>query len=152
MKIVKRKTASRFLQRTAFSMAALAVCIALMACQQTNAEAPPSSYTATPDERLLTYNPTLPTTDGPIAVTITPAPTPAPTLAPTLASTLAPTLAPTYTSSPDPTYTPQPAIGTATTEDRPPAHPFSAQTLDGQQFSLEETYGSPTLIAFWAAW
>ena len=140
MNIVKRKTASRFFQHMAFSMAALAVCLALMACQQTNSEATPSGYTATPDQSLLTYNLTFPTTHGPIAVTITPAPT------------LAPTPAPTYTSSPDPTYTPHPGIDTAATEDRPPAHPFSAQTLDGQQFSLEETYGSPTLIAFWAPW
>jgi hypothetical protein len=60
--------------------------------------------------------------------------------------------APTYTPRPQPTYTPWPTPTKATTEDRQPAIPFNAQMLGGSEFSLQEAYGSPTLLAFWAPW
>lgn len=59
---------------------------------------------------------------------------------------------PTPTPAPRPTYTPRPPPTQATADGREPNIPFEAETIDGSQFNLEDTIGTPTLIAFWAPW
>ena len=132
MPIVASEVSRQSLLRIALLVAVLAVCVALVACEQTATEAPDSDYGATVEALLPTADPTAP-----------PTPTPAP-------PTDMP--APTYTPRPQPTYTPWPTPTKATTEDRQPAIPFNAQMLGGSEFSLQEAYGSPTLLAFWAPW
>ncbi len=135
---VTRMTACCFLKRVSFAVAALALCMALVACSQTAVATPESDYGATVEALLPTAEPTVP---------------PTPTLPPT--PTWIPptdTPAPTYTPRPQPTYTPRPTPTPATTEERQPAIPFNAQMLDGSEFSLADGYGSPTLLAFWAPW
>ena len=133
---IVRRVNRRFLQRLAFVVAALALCTAMLGCSQTPAETPAGDYGATVEALLPTADPTVPPT-------LTPAPTSAP---PT------DTPAPTYTPRPLPTYTPWPTPTRATTENRQPAIPFNARTLDGSEFSLPDAYGSPTLLAFFAPW
>ena len=133
MNMVLHKTSRRLIQRTALSMAALALCLALVACQQTAAQTPSSGYTTTADADLRPQNTNLPPTEAPAAFK-----------AKTTNATNTPRHALTYTPWAEPTK--------ATTDSRQPAPPFNAHTLDGNEFSLEETLGSPTLIAFWAPW
>lgn len=59
---------------------------------------------------------------------------------------------PTYTPRPLPTYTPRPTPPPAEASDRSRATPFHAMTLDGSELNLADTYGTPTLLAFWAPW
>ena len=132
MSIVASEVSRQSLLRIALLVAVLAVCAALVACEQTATEAPDSDYGATVEVLLPTADPTVP---------------PTPTSAP---PTDMP--APTYTPRPQPTYTPWPTPTKATTEDRQRAILFNAQMLGGSEFSLQEAYGSPTLLAFWAPW
>ena len=65
------------------------------------------------------------------------------------------TPAPTATSAPTParpTYTPRPAPTRLGDGERTPAPSFQALTLDGSAVYLEDTLGTPTLLAFWAPW
>ena len=125
-----------FLQRLMFIVAALALCAATIACNQTPGETKAGDYSATVEALLPTADPTVP---------------PTPTLAPTSAPPTD-TPAPTYTPRPQPSYTPWPTPTRATSENRQPAIQFNAQMLDGSEFSLPDAYGSPTLLAFWAPW
>lgn len=79
-----------------------------------------------------------------------------PTVAPTMADpTTAPTdppPPPTYTPRPPPTYTPRPAPTPESDGERTVAIPFQAELLDGSKITLSDTFGSPTLLAFWAHW
>ena len=59
---------------------------------------------------------------------------------------------PTYTPRPPPTYTPRPAPESAADGERPPAILFQAELVDGTVLDLADTYGTPTLLAFWAPW
>ena len=113
---------------------AVVFCVALTACSQAPAAAPEVDYSATIEALLPTAEPTAP--PAPTATTEPPAATPAPT----------------YTPRPQPTYTPWPTPTRASTEDRQPAIPFTAHMLDGSTYSLPDSYGSPTLLAFWAPW
>ena len=131
---VTRRVASYFPQRLVFTVLAVAVCATLLGCEQTPAETPSTDYSATVEALLPTSEPTVP-------------PTPTPTSVPPTG-----TPAPTFTPLPRPTYTPWPTPTKSTAEDRQPAIPFNAQTLDGSEFSLPDAYGSPTLLAFWAPW
>lgn len=124
------------LRRLLLVVATLILCAAAVGCNQAPEQTPASDYGATAEALLPTADPTVP---------------PTPTLAPTPVP-LTDTPAPTYTPRPQPTYTPWPTPTRATTEDRQPAIPFNAQTLDGSEFSLPESFGSPTLLAFWAPW
>lgn len=85
-------------------------------------------------------NTAVPPTDAPAAPINTPVPAndaPAP---------------PTYTSRPLPTYTPRPVPIPAGERERAQAIPFQAQSLDGSEVNLPDTFGTPTLLAFWAPW
>lgn len=47
----------------------------------------------------------------------------------------------------------EPAIaGQCPPEQRPPAENFAGLTLDGEEFDLAQTTGTPTLLVFWAHW
>ena len=59
---------------------------------------------------------------------------------------------PTYTPRPLPTYTPRPIPLPGGEGERSDAAPFQAQTLDGTELVLTDTFGTPTLLAFWAPW
>jgi len=59
---------------------------------------------------------------------------------------------PTYTPRSLPTYTPRPVPLPAGERERADAIPFQAQTLNGSQIALSDTFGAPTLLAFWAPW
>lgn len=65
------------------------------------------------------------------------------------------TIAPTPMSentAPPPTYTRRPSPTKPSAGERAPSIPFQARTLDGSTFELSQTFGTPTLIAFWAPW
>ena len=120
----------------------------LVACAPSSTDAPHSEpeYAATVQVLLPTAEPTEPPptqTNTPAASTTDPSPVPTDT--PTA-------MAPTYTPRPLPTYTPRPTPPQAGDTERSPAVPFQAQTLDGSLLSLPDTYGTPTLLAFWAPW
>ena len=122
------------LLRLAIIIFAVAICVALLGCNQTPGETPPNNYGATVEALLPTAGPTVPPT--PALTALPPTNTPAPT----------------FTPRPQPTYTPWPTPTKATTENRQPAIPFNAQMLDGSEFSLQDGIGSPTLLAFFAPW
>ena len=130
------RTNNQALHHLVLVVALLAVCATLIGCNRTPAENPGGDYGATVEALLPTADPTAPPAPTPTATAIPPTDTPAPT----------------YTPRPQPTYTPWPTPTKATTEDRQPAIPFNAQMLDGSEFSLSDSYGSPTLLAFWAPW
>ncbi len=113
---------------------ALAMSAVAIGCDQTPAETPASNYGATVEVLLPTAEPTVPPTPAPTPVQPTDTP------------------APTYTTRSQPTYTPWPTPTMATAENREPAIPFNANMLDGSEFSLPDSFGSPTLLAFWAPW
>ena len=107
--------------------------------------------------------PTLTPTPSPLPPTDTPAPTA--TLAPTPTASPTPTSSPTATTAPQPTYTPRPRPtytprplpnqnqgGGITAAERSPGLFFRATLVDGSEFDMEETLGTPTLLAFWAHW
>ena len=79
-------------------------------------------------------------------------PTAEPTDPPTATTTPIPTAAPTDTPRPQPTYTPRPAPTQEGDGERRAAIPFQAELLDGTEIALADTFGTPTLLAFWAPW
>ena len=87
---------------------------------------PPTAAPATPTDT------PAPATDTPVRVINTPEPT--------------------YTPRPLPTYTPRPTPVPASERERAQGVPFQAETLDGSVLTLSDTYGTPTLLAFWAPW
>ena len=99
--------------------------------------------------------PTLTPTPSPLPPTDTPAPTA--TAAPTPSSNPTASPQPTYTPRPRPTYTPRPLPnqnqgGGITAAERSPGLFFQATLVDGSEFDMEDTLGTPTLLAFWAHW
>lgn len=133
---VARRATGYLPQHLVFVVLAVAVCATLLGCNRTTVVTPSTDYSATVEALLPTAEPMVP-----------PTPTPAATSDPSID-----TPAPTFTPRPRPTYTPWPTPTKATTEDRQPAIPFNAQMLDGTEFSLPDSYGSPTLLAFFAPW
>ena len=81
-----------------------------------------------------------------------------PTLPPAATATTAPEVLPTDTppapihTPARPTYTPRPAPTRLGEGERQSAPAFQAVTLDGTSVYLEDTLGTPTLLAFWAPW
>ena len=118
---------------------AATLCILLAACAGNPSAPPTPDYSATVAAALPTADPTVP-------------PTPTATTEPTNSPEPTATLAPTYTPRPAPTYTPHPTPTKATSDERQPAVLFSARMLDGTDLVLSDTFGSPTLLAFWAPW
>ncbi len=98
----------------------------------------PTSQSTAPD--VSRTNTAVPPTDAPAAPANTSAP---PTDTP---------VPPTYTPRPAPTFTPRPVPLPAGERERADAIPFQAQTLDGSELALSDTFGAPTLLAFWAPW
>lgn len=100
--------------------------------------------------------PTLTPTPSPLPPTDTPEPTATPAPTPTSNPTASPL--PTYTPRPRPTYTPRPLPnqnqggGGITAAERSPGLFFQATLVDGSEFDMEDTLGTPTLLAFWAHW
>ena len=131
---VPRGYSRQRLQRLAIIIVAVAICLALLGCNQTPGETPPNNYGATVEALLPTADPTIPPT--PTSTALPPTNTPAPT----------------FTSRPRPTYTPWPTPTKATADNRQPAIPFNAQMVDGSHFALRDGFGSPTLLAFFAPW
>ena len=146
-------------------LAALGVMLLLSGCATGAAE--PGSVN--PGATLAAALPTEPPPATPISPTSTPPataipPTSTPTaILPTStppATAIPPTSTPppTYTPRPRPTYTPRPAptrAGEGESEsegERQPAAPFRAHLLDGSELALSDTFGTPTLLAFWAPW
>ena len=129
----------------------VAICagVLLVACGTSQQPTPGSEHATRVDALLPTSEPlapaapasaVAPATDSPAAPTDTPVPatnTPAP---------------PTYTPRPLPTYTPRPIPLPSGEGERGDATPFQAQTLDGAELVLTDTFGTPTLLAFWAPW
>ena len=109
----------------------------------------PAEQSATPDYQA-TVQILLPTAEPTEPPTPTAMPTPE---SPT--ATSPPTDAPEPTATLRPTYTPHPLPAPAATgasSEREPAIPFHAHLLDGGELALPETFGTPTLLAFWAPW
>ena len=86
-------------------------------------------------------------------------PTAAPTEPPTATAMADPAVVPTdtpappiYTPRPRPTYTPRPVPTREGDGERTAATPFQAKLLDGTEITLSDTFGTPTLLAFWAPW
>ena len=81
-----------------------------------------------------------------------------PSVAPTTAPTAAPDASTAATEPPAPaatlrpTYTPRPLPTRAVEGERQPAPLFQAVLLDGGEFDLADTLGTPTLVVFWAPW
>lgn len=122
----------------------------------TDAGVAPTNYAATVNalapSRVL---PTLTPTPSPLPPTDTPQPTATATA--TLATTPTPSPQPTYTPRLRPTYTPRPLpnqnqSGGVMAAERSPGIFFETILLDGSKFSMEDTLGTPTLLAFWAPW
>lgn len=112
-------------------VAAICVSASLFACAAPASDGPDAEYAATVEVLL---------------------PTSAPASRSDTAIPPTDTLEPTYTPRPLPTYTPRPVPLPAGERERAAAVPFQAQTLDGSMLSLPDTYGTPTLLAFWAPW
>ena len=131
--------------------AAICLAVSLLACTAAPAPDAPDAEYATRVEALLptaesiatavsSTNTAVPPTLDPAAPVNTPVPatdTPAP---------------PTYTPRPLPTYTPRPVPLPAGERERTQAIPFQAQSIDGSEVNLPDTFGTPTLLAFWAPW
>ena len=126
-------------------LAAICVSAALLACAAPSSNAPDAEYAATVQALLPTSAPASrsDTAVPPTTASATPTDTPMP---------VTDALEPTYTPRPLPTYTPRPVPLPAGERERAAAVPFQAQTLDGSTLSLPDTYGTPTLLAFWAPW
>ena len=137
-------------------VAAICVSASLLACAAPASDAPDAEYAATVQALLPTSESSpatssrsdtaAPPTDAPATPTDTQA------AATDMPNPAANTPAPTYTPRPLPTYTPRPVPLPAGERERAAAVPFQAQTLDGSMLSLTDTYGTPTLLAFWAPW
>ncbi len=109
----------------------------LLGCTSPSSGAPAViDHGATVDAMLPTAAPTEPPT-AMADPTVMPTDTPAP---------------PTYTPRPRPTYTPRPVPTREGDGERIAATPFQAELLDGTEITLSETFGTPTLLAFWAPW
>ena len=137
-------------------LAALGVMLLLSGCATGAAEPGSVNPGATLAAALPTEPPPatpIPPTSTPPATAIPPTSTPPPTAIPPTS-----TPPPTYTPRPRPTYTPRPAptrAGEGESEgegERQPAAPFRAHLLDGSELALSDTFGTPTLLAFWAPW
>ena len=129
----------------------LAVCagIALVACGAPASDRADAQHSATVQALLPTAAATQPAAAQPAAPTQPSQPaTPTNTAVPATD----PPPPPTYTPRPLPTYTPRPAPAPAGGGERSEGIPFQAQTLDGSVFNLADTYGTPTLLVFWAPW
>lgn len=129
----------------------LAVCtaIALVACGAPASDRADAEHTATVQALL----PTAPATQPAAAQPASPTPPSQPAMPThTAVSATDPPPAPTYTPRPLPTYTPRPAPVPAGEGVRSESFRFEAQTLDGSVFKLADTYGTPTLLVFWAPW
>ena len=126
-------------------VAAICVSAALLACAAPASDGPDAEYSATVEVLLPT---SAPASRSDTAVPPSAAPV-TPTNMPISATD---TLEPTYTPRPLPTYTPRPVPLPAGERERAEAVLFQAQTLDGSMLSLPDTYGTPTLLAFWAPW
>ena len=118
------------------SLALAALCVLLLGCAVSEPAPPATNHRATVEALLPTAEPTEPPNADAADIPPTPADTPSPT----------------YTPRPRPTYTPRPAPTPATAKQREPAIGFQAVTLDGSEIRLDDTLGSPTLLAFWAPW
>ena len=83
-------------------------------------------------------------------------PTPTPPPRPVSATAAAPNLPPTQVIEPTATLAASAqAIPTATpdgADKRPPAPMFAGTFMDGNDYRLEDTVGTPTLLMFWAPW
>ena len=112
-------------------VAAICVSASLLACAAPASDGPDAEYSATVEVLIPTSAPAS-QSDSAVSPTNTPAPT--------------------YTPRPLPTYTPRPVPLPAGDQERAEAVPFQALTLDGSTLSLPDTYGTPTLLAFWAPW
>ena len=129
---------------------AVFVVFMLVACAMPSQPEGDLEHAATVEALLPTAEPTVtvapqvnaaPTpTESPVAATDTPIPA---------TSTQVP---PTYTPRPLPTYTPRPIPLPGGGGERSAATPFHAQALDGTDLVLTDTFGTPTLLAFWAPW
>lgn len=129
-----------------------AACLALflLACAAPAADQPDTEYSATMPALLPTSEPANPTASE----SATSIPSTVASAAPTHTA-IPPTEAPpppTYTPRPLPTYTPRPAPVPVGDGGRSEGTPFQAQALDGSVINLSDTYGTPTLLAFWAPW
>ena len=122
---------------------ALAVAVFLVGCEAPAERASEPDHAATVQVLLPTAEPTEP---------------PTPTVALTAAESGAPPPPPTYTPRPmptdtlRPTYTPRPAPTQVSGGERQPSIAFQARLLDGTEMALPDTFGTPTLLAFWAPW
>ena len=137
-------------------MAAFSVCavaclgLFLVACAAPSANQPDAEYSATvpalvPTSEAVSQSTSESATSIPPTVT---SPSPADTAVPPTD----PPPPPTYTPRPLPTDTPRPAPVPAGDGARSESTPFQAQALDGSVINLSDTYGTPTLLAFWAPW
>ena len=116
----------------------LAVSILLLGCGTSDSQPAPPDYQATVQLLLPTAEPTEPPTP-----TVKPTDTvPPPTYTPI----------PTLTATARPTYTPRPSPTQVGAGERQPAITFQARLLDGTDLTLPDTFGTPTLLAFWAPW
>ncbi len=139
-----RKTRTiRFSSCALLALIILALGTILVSCAAPAEQPATPDYQATVQILLPTAEPTepptpaaMPTPESPTA-TSRPADTPEPTA----------NLRPTYTPRP----LPAPAESDGSSE-REPAIPFHAHLLDGSELALPETFGTPTLLAFWAPW
>ena len=130
-----------------WSIAAVAL---LIGCGGSTMPATPQDYEATVQLLLPTAEPTEPPT-ATAEPTATSAPSPTATAEPTIALPPPPSLA-AATATVRPTYTPRPPPTQPGSGERQPAILFQAQMLDGSEVSLPDTFGTPTLLAFWAPW
>ena len=134
--------------RFSFSSCALLALILILGAILVGCAAP-AEQPATPDYEA-TVRLLLPTAEPTEPPTPTAMPTPE---SPT--ATSRPTDTPEPTATLRPTYTPRPMpapAGSGGASEREPAIPFHAHLLDGGELALPETFGTPTLLAFWAPW
>ena len=134
--MIAKPASSHFLQRLVFVAVALALCAATLGCNQTPGETPAGDYGATVEALLPTAG-----SHGPAN-----------------ADTHS-HFRPTHRHSASNVHSATPAHLHALAHadqgnDREPAarDTFNAPTLDGSEFSLQDGFGSPTLLAFFAPW
>ena len=123
-------------------VAVTCVSISLFACAAPQADGPDADYSARVDALLPTAEPFAPASSQSGAA-LPPTESPA---------SQASVPEPTHTSRPLPTYTPRPTPIPANERERAQGVTFQAESLDGSVLTLSDTYGTPTLLAFWAPW
>ena len=141
---------TRSIAATMAILAATCLVMSLLACTATPPDRSDAESAARVDTLLPTSAPAAPAvaqSDSAASPTDAPA---APTNTPVLATDTP--VPPTYTPRPLPTYTPRPVPVPAGERERTDAIPFQAQSLDGSELVLSDTFGTPTLLAFWAPW